>query len=83
MDDSVRIKCFRCKGLFRLRARKLTSGYSCQCPSCEAVLFFDDASPKQEIKDAMKAAQSMRRALREEADALIVARKPFVFSRSS
>jgi phage FluMu protein Com len=44
MDDSVQIKCNRCKSVFRDRARRLQNGYSRQCPSCEVVLFFDEDS---------------------------------------
>jgi hypothetical protein len=39
MDDSVQIKCNRCKNVFRDRARRLQNGYSRQCPGCEVVLF--------------------------------------------
>ena len=41
-DDSVQVRCRRCKGAFRERARRLQNGYSRQCPTCEVVLFFDD-----------------------------------------
>ena len=41
MDDSVQIKCNRCKTAFRDRARRLQNGYSRQCPTCEVLLFYD------------------------------------------
>src|ERR1700744_3143649 len=65
MDDSVQIKCNRCKSVFRDRARRLQNGYSRQCPSCEIVLFFDEDSQQPNIKSAMRAARLMRKQLRE------------------
>jgi hypothetical protein len=66
VDDSVPVRCPKCKGKFRDRARRLVTGYSRQCPLCEVMIFFEDASPSQDIKDALKKAERVRRALREE-----------------
>jgi hypothetical protein len=65
MDDSVQIKCNRCKSVFRDRARRLQNGYSCQCPSCEVVLFFDEDCQQPNIKSAMRTARLLRKQLRE------------------
>ena len=65
MDDSVQIKCNRCKNVFRDRARPLQNGYSRQCPCCEVVLFFDEDSQQPNIKSAMRTARQMRKQLRE------------------
>ena len=64
-DDSVQVRCRRCKGVFRERARRLQNGYSRQCPTCEVVLFFDEHSQEQSIRRAMRAARQVRAALRE------------------
>ena len=64
-DDSVQVRCRRCKGVFRERARRLQNGYSRQCPTCEVVLFFDEDSQEQSIRRAMKTARNVRAALRE------------------
>ena len=64
-DDSVQVRCRRCKGVFRDRARRLQSGYSRQCPSCEVVLFFDEDSQDQTIRRAMRSARQVRALLRE------------------
>jgi predicted nucleic acid-binding Zn-ribbon protein len=64
-DDSVQVRCRRCKGVFRERARRLQNGYSRQCPTCEVVLFFDEDSQEQSIRRAMKTARHVRAALRE------------------
>ena len=64
-DDSVQVRCRRCKGVFRERARRLQNGYSRQCPTCEVLLFFDEDSQEQTIRRAMKAARQVRAALRE------------------
>lgn len=65
MDDSVQIKCNRCKGVFRDRARRLQNGYSRQCPSCEVMLFFDEDSQQPNIKRAMRTARHLRKQMRE------------------
>lgn len=65
MDDSVQIKCNRCKGVFRDRATRLQNGYSRQCPSCEVVLFFDEDSQQPNIKSAMRTARHLRKQMRE------------------
>jgi hypothetical protein len=64
-DDSVQVRCRRCKGVFRERARRLQNGYSRQCPTCEVLLFFDEDSQEQTIRRAMKAARQVRATLRE------------------
>ena len=51
--------------LSRARAA-LQGGYSRQCPCCEVVLFFEEASPDKNIKRAMSAARAGRKLLREE-----------------
>jgi hypothetical protein len=65
MDDTVQVKCTRCKGTFRERARRLQNNYSRQCPTCEVVLFFDEDSPDANIKQAMRTARRVRKELRE------------------
>lgn len=65
MDDTVQIKCNRCRNVFRDRARRLRNGYSRQCPSCEVVLFFDEDSQRPNIKSAMRTARQVRKQLRE------------------
>jgi predicted nucleic acid-binding Zn-ribbon protein len=64
-DDTVQVRCRRCKGVFRERARRLQNGYSRQCPTCEVVLFFDEDSNDQTIRRAMRSARQVRAALRE------------------
>jgi len=65
MDDSVQVKCTRCKSAFRERARRLQNGYSRQCLTCEVVLFFDEDSADANIKRAMRMARRVRKELRE------------------
>jgi DNA-directed RNA polymerase subunit RPC12/RpoP len=65
MDDTVQVKCSRCKSAFRERARRLQNGYSRQCPTCEVVVFFDEDSPDPNIKSAMRMARRVRKQLRE------------------
>jgi NAD-dependent SIR2 family protein deacetylase len=73
MDDSVQVRCTRCKSVFRERARRLQNGYSRQCPTCEVVLFFDEDFPNADIKRAMRTARAIRNQLREEEAAHVVA----------
>ena len=65
MDDSVQVRCTRCKSVFRERARRLQGGYSRQCPTCEVILFFEDYSHDTNIKRAMTTARRIRKELRE------------------
>jgi hypothetical protein len=65
MDDSVQIRCHRCKSTFREKARRLQSGYSRQCISCETMLFFDDDSNDRNIRRTLREAKQVRKALRE------------------
>lgn len=68
MEDSVQIRCTRCKNIFRDRAKRLQNGYSRQCPSCEIVLFFDEDSHDPNIKQAMRTARRARKEMRESED---------------
>jgi hypothetical protein len=65
MDDSVQVKCTKCKTAFRERAKRLQHDYSRQCPCCEVVLFFAEDSHDTNIKHAMRAARRLRKELRE------------------
>jgi hypothetical protein len=65
MQDSVQIKCTRCKNVFRERAGRLQNGFSRQCPSCEVMLFFDEDSQNPNIKRSMRTARQIRKELRE------------------
>jgi hypothetical protein len=65
MDDSVQIRCHRCKSSFREKARRLQSGYSRQCISCETMLFFDDDSNDRNVRRTLREAKQVRKALRE------------------
>jgi phage FluMu protein Com len=65
MDDSVQVRCRRCKTVFRERARRMQNGFSRQCPCCEVVLFFEDDSAEPTIKRSMRVARKLRAALRE------------------
>ena len=64
MDDSVQIRCTRCKGVFRDRARRLQPGYSRQCPNCEVIIFFEEGAIDRNVQLALRDAKRLRRALR-------------------
>ena len=65
-EDTVQICCSRCKLKFRDKARRVLSGYSRQCPSCECMVFFEDGSPNKNIHEALREAARVRKALRQE-----------------
>ena len=67
MDETIQVTCPNCRARFREKARKLTDGFSRQCPTCDSVIFFNEESPKLQINTAMKAASAMRRRLKLEA----------------
>ena len=77
MDDSVQLRCHRCKSTFRDKARRIQSGYSRQCISCETMLFFDEDSNDKNVKRTLREAKQVRKALRE-AEAQKIANTPFV-----
>jgi len=63
-DDTIQIRCSRCQLKFRDKARRVRSGYSRQCPSCERMLFFEEGSPVKDIQNALRAAERARKVLR-------------------
>jgi hypothetical protein len=63
MDDSIQIRCFRCKSSFRDRARRIRNGYTRECPCCNVLIFFESESHDEHIRQALKVAHKMRRAL--------------------
>ncbi len=65
MEDSVQVRCTRCKIVFRERAKRLQNGYSRQCPACEVVLFFDEDSSDQHVRRTMRTARRVRKELRQ------------------
>ena len=68
VDPTIQVRCSRCKGKFREKARRVRDGYSTQCPSCERLLFFVDGSPNKDINDALRKAEQVRKLLRKEED---------------
>jgi hypothetical protein len=64
VEDTVQVRCTKCKGSFRDRARRLQSGYSRQCPNCEVVLFFEEGTMDRNIQRAMRDARRLRREIR-------------------
>ena len=69
MDDTISIRCKRCRATFRDRARRVQPGYSRQCPSCQALLLFEEHISDPTIQSALRDARKLRRALREAEDA--------------
>jgi hypothetical protein len=68
IDETIQVRCSRCKLKFRDKARRVRDGYSRQCPSCERMLFFIDGSPNQDINHALREAERVRKLLRQEQD---------------
>jgi len=68
MDDAIQIRCSRCNSTFRDRARRVRSGYSRECPGCNALIFFESESHEDNIKRALKEAHKLRRRLAEAED---------------
>jgi DNA-directed RNA polymerase subunit RPC12/RpoP len=64
-EETVQIRCTRCRSNFRERARRLQPGYSKQCPNCEVVIFFEESSSDKNVQEALLAARRLRRVLRE------------------
>ena len=68
VEETIQVRCARCKVKFRDKARRVRDGYSRQCPSCERMLFFIDGSPNQDINHALREAERVRKLLRQEQD---------------
>jgi hypothetical protein len=73
-DDTIQVRCSRCKSKFRDKARRVRDGYSRQCPTCECMVFFLDGSPNNDIQDALREAERVRKVLREEESEQTVSR---------
>ena len=80
-DDTVQIRCPKCKGKFRDKARRVQSGYSRQCPSCETLIFFEDGSPNIHIRAAFREAKRVRRLLIQEEEEKATRSVPFMRRR--
>ena len=65
MDDSVQIRCTKCRSPFRDRARRIQVGYSRQCPQCEVLIFFEESSADKNVQRALLEARRIRRALQD------------------
>lgn len=77
LDDTVWVRCTRCKGVFRDKARRIQSGYSRQCSNCEVMMFFEEYSPDKNIQMALRDAREVRKALQvHEEEAVVLRRKP-------
>jgi len=83
MDDSIQVRCSRCKSSFRDRARRIQNGYSRECPGCNALIFFESESHDENIKRALKAAHKLRRALAAAEGAKSSAREAPTYVRTS
>ena len=83
MSDSVQVHCKRCRGNFRIRARRLQPGYSTQCPSCEVIIFFEESSSDKNVQTALLAARRLRRVLREAEGVKPAAKPARVYDRTS
>ena len=81
MEDSVQIRCTKCKGSFRDRARQVQSGYSRQCPNCEVLIFFEEGAIDRNVQRALIDAKRLRRALRAEEEIRPAAPSVFVHRR--
>lgn len=83
MDDTIQIRCSRCKSSFRDRAKRIRSGYTRECPRCNVLIFFESESHDDNIKRALKAAHRMRRLLAETEGAKPAAKPAPTYVRTS
>ena len=63
MEDTVQVRCTKCKGSFRDRARRIQSGYSRQCPNCEVIIFFEEGAIDRNVQRAIRDAKRSHRVL--------------------
>ena len=74
VDETIQVRCTRCKSKFRDKARRVRDGYSRQCPACECMVFFIEGSPNKDVADALREAERVRKLLRLEEDEKAMAR---------
>ncbi len=60
MEDAVQVRCTRCRGSFRGRARRVQGGYSRQCPNCEVIIFFEEGAIDRNVQRALRDAKRLR-----------------------
>ena len=80
MDDTVQLRCHRCKATFRDKARRVQSGYSRQFVSCETIMFFEESSIDKNVQRTLREAKRLCKALREE-EIVKLTSKPYVHRR--
>jgi hypothetical protein len=83
MDDSVQIRCTRCKSTFRDRAQRVQPGYSRQCPNCEVIIFFEESSSDKNVQTTLLAARRLHLVLREQEGVRPAARQAPTYDRTS
>jgi len=66
IDETIQVRCSRCKSKFRDKARRVRDGYSRQCPTCECMVFFLDGSSNKDTDAALREAERVRKLLRQE-----------------
>jgi NAD-dependent SIR2 family protein deacetylase len=81
VEDTVQVRCTKCKGSFRDRARRIQNGYSRQCPNCEVILFFEEGTMDRTIQRAIRDARQLRRALRVADEIRLSAPREYVHRR--
>lgn len=74
VDETIQVRCSRCKFKFRDKARRVRDGYSRQCPTCECMLFFLDGSSNKDTDAALREAERVRKLLRQEESEKIASR---------
>jgi hypothetical protein len=81
VEDTVQVRCTKCNGSFRDRARRIQNGYSRQCPNCEVILFFEEGTMDRNIQRAIRDARPLRRALRVADEIRLSAPREYVHRR--
>jgi predicted nucleic acid-binding Zn-ribbon protein len=76
IEDTIQVRCSRCKGKFRDKAGRIRGGYARQCPSCECMLFFEEGSPNKDIQLALREAERVRKLLRRQEEEAAAMQKP-------
>lgn len=75
IDDTIQVRCSRCKGKFRDKAGRVRGGYARQCPSCECMLFFEEGTPNKDVQLALREAERVRKLVRRQQDEASVAQQ--------
>ena len=63
IEEKIKIRCSKCKQVFRERAQKVRNGFQTNCQYCNRLITFELGSDDPNIRRALSSAKEVRFAL--------------------